>query len=149
MPPKWLLVPPKEKLCPPSEDCAPKKLTGSGLLECISRTKLVFATGIFVIFVDWHRISWHFWHEDLFFLFFLEITCFRPGKVFKFLILAGKSLWISVKTFFWRSPVFGRKSRLNFWFRPKKPSEFLVFTFYQTCQHLKMPNREISYQQIQ
>ena len=28
--------PPKQKLCPPSEDCAPKKLTGLGLLECKS-----------------------------------------------------------------------------------------------------------------
>ena len=30
--------------------------------------------------------------------------------------------------FFWRSPVFGRKNRLNFWFRPENSSEFLVFT---------------------
>ena len=76
---------------PPSEDCAPKKLTGSGLPECKSRPKLVFATGIFVVFVDWHRISWHFWNENL---FFFEITCFRPEKTFEFLISVGKSLWI-------------------------------------------------------
>ena len=91
VPPKWLLVLPKWKLCSPSEDCAPKKLTGSGLLECKSRPKLVFGSGIFVIFVDWHWISWHFWDEAL---FFLKITCFRPEKLFEFLISAGKSLWI-------------------------------------------------------
>ena len=34
--PKSLLVPPKRELCPPSENCAPKKLTGSVLLECKS-----------------------------------------------------------------------------------------------------------------
>ena len=28
--------------------------------------------------------------------------------------------------FFWRSPVFGRKNRLNFRFRPKKPSQFRI-----------------------
>ena len=91
-PPKWLLVPPKRKLCPPpSEDCAPKKLTGSGLLECKSRPKLVFAIAFFVVFVDWHRISWHILDEDL---------------------------------LFGRSPVFGRKDRLNLWFRPENPLEF-------------------------
>ena len=51
-------APPDENCAPPpSEDCAPKKLTGLGLLECKSGPKLVFATGIFVIFVDPHRIS--------------------------------------------------------------------------------------------
>ena len=78
------VLPPNENYAPPSEDCAPKKLTGSGLLECKSRPKLVF-------FVDWHRISWHFWDEELFF-FFLEITHFRPEKPLEFLISAGKSL---------------------------------------------------------
>ena len=41
-------APPERKLCPPSEDCAPKKLTGSGLLKCKSRPKtpkLVFSAG--------------------------------------------------------------------------------------------------------
>ena len=32
-------APPKRTLCPPSENCAPKKFTGSGLLECKSRPK--------------------------------------------------------------------------------------------------------------
>ena len=50
-------APPNENCAPPSEDCAPKKLTGSGLLECKLRPKVVFATRIFVIFVDCHRIS--------------------------------------------------------------------------------------------
>ena len=51
-PPNDCLCPPNENCAPPSEDCAPKKLAGSGLLECKLRLKLVFATSIFVIFVD-------------------------------------------------------------------------------------------------
>ena len=35
-------APPNENCALPSEDCAPKKLTGSGLLDCKSRPKLVF-----------------------------------------------------------------------------------------------------------
>ena len=61
-------VPPQMTACaPPSEDCVPKKLTGSGLLECKSRpktTKLVLIVLEFaskncfiVVFVDSHRIS--------------------------------------------------------------------------------------------
>ena len=60
----------------PSEDCASKKFTGSGLLECKSRPKtrklvlivLEFASKncFFVVFVDSHRISWNFGDEDLF-----------------------------------------------------------------------------------
>ena len=60
----------------PSEDCASKKFTGSGLLECKSRPKtrklvlivLEFASKncFFVAFVDSHRISWNFEDEDLF-----------------------------------------------------------------------------------
>ena len=36
-------APPNKNCDPTSEDCAPKKLTCSGLLECKSRPKLVFA----------------------------------------------------------------------------------------------------------
>ena len=53
-------APPNELLCPPREDCAPKNLTGSGLLEQKSRPEtpeFVFTARIFVIFVDSHRIS--------------------------------------------------------------------------------------------
>ena len=53
-------APPNVNRVPPSEDYAPKKLTGSGLLECKSRPKtpkLVFTGRIFVNFVDSHRIS--------------------------------------------------------------------------------------------
>ena len=60
----------------PSEDCALKKFTGSGLLECKSRPKtrklvlivLEFASKncFFVVFVNSHRISWNFGDEDLF-----------------------------------------------------------------------------------
>ena len=113
--------PPQTKIVPPSEDCALKKLIGSGLLERKSRSKLVF-------FVDWHQILWRFWDENLFFFFgdhlfsagktawicdfgpkipcnfsedlFLEIICIRPEKPLEFTISAGKSLTISVKTFF-------------------------------------------------
>ena len=63
---------------PPSEDCAPKKLTRSGLLECKSRPKtpkmvlivLEFASKncFFVVFVDsryfmkhWGRKPFFFW----------------------------------------------------------------------------------------
>ena len=89
-------APPNENYAPRGEDCALKKLTGSGLLECKSRPKLVFATVIFVLFMDWHRISWHFWDDDLF-LF---------GD---HLFSAGKTAWI---------PDFGRKIPLNLWSSP-------------------------------
>ena len=65
---------------PPSEDCAPKKLTGSRLLECKSRPKIpqlvfiplefVSKNCVFVLFVNSRRISFKFWDEDLFFLVF-------------------------------------------------------------------------------
>ena len=73
-------VPPKRKLCPPSEDSAPKKLTGSGLLECKSRPEtpklvliaLEFASKncFFVVFVDAHRISCYFGEKTFLFLVF-------------------------------------------------------------------------------
>ena len=100
-------APPQMTACaPPSEDCGPKKFTGSGLLECKSRPKLVF-------FVDWHRISWHFWDENLF--------SFFGDHPFS----AGKTAWISdfgrkipckfgENLFFLRSPVFGRKIPCKF-----------------------------------
>ena len=107
-PPKWLLVPP-----PPSEDCATKNLTDSGLLECKSTPKLVF-------FVDWHRISWHFWDEDL----FSEITHFRPEKPLEFLISAEKSLANLEKTFSFLLEItcFRPENFLQIWRRP-----FFVF----------------------
>ena len=71
-------LPPQLSACaPPSKDCAPKKLTGSGLLECKSRPKLVFGTRIFVIFVDLHQIWQNFWDDNL---FFLEGHLFSGGK---------------------------------------------------------------------
>ena len=73
--------PPNECLCPPSEDCAPKKLTGSRLLECKSRPnipKSVFTALEFVskncVFVNLRRISFKFWDEDLFFWSSLQIS---------------------------------------------------------------------------
>ena len=56
--------------------------------------------------------------------FFLEIICFWSEKPLRFSISARKSLRISAKTFFYfyflRSPVFGRKNRLDFRFQPEK-----------------------------
>ena len=64
-PPNDCLCPLQTKIVPPpSEDCAPKKLTGSGLLKCKSRPKtpkLVFTALQFAsknrFFVNSHRIS--------------------------------------------------------------------------------------------
>ena len=95
-------APPNENCALPSENCAAKKLTGSGLLERKSRSKSGF-------FVDWHRIFWRFWDEDL---FFFEITCFWPEKPLEFLA-------ISVKTFF-----FLFLEITCFW--PEKPLEFPI-----------------------
>ena len=74
------------------------------------------ATGVQIeaqigVFLDWHWISWRFWDEGLFFGDHLSS--------------AGKSPAKSMKNFcfFWRSPVFGRKNRLNFRFRPEIPSQ--------------------------
>ena len=121
---------------PPSEDCAPKKLTGSGLLECKSRPKLVF-------FEDWHRISWRFWDKELFFFFFWD-----------HLFSAGKTAWISdfgrkipcnfsEDVFFWRSPVFGQKTAWISDFGRKIPcnfSEDLFFSFLEiTCFRSEKP----------
>ena len=91
-PPNDCLCPPSKNCAPPpSEDCAPKKLTGLGLLECKSRPNWCFL---------WTAIRFH----DVFGIntcFFLEITCFRPKKTLKFPILAGKSLAILVKPYYY------------------------------------------------
>ena len=113
-------APPNENCAPPKRGLCPEEITVSELLECKSRPKLEFASGIFVIFVDWRRISWHFWDEDL---FFLEITCFRPEKVLKFLISAGKSLWIFGLHF-----VHLIQTRINF-SCPRAPLEFTKINF--------------------
>ena len=88
-------APPNENCAPPSEDCAPMKLTGLGLLECKSRPKLVSATGIFVIFVDWRRTTWHFGIKTFF--FWRSPVFGRKNR---------KTVWISD---------FSRKTPLNFW----------------------------------
>ena len=104
-------APPNKNCAPPSEDCASKKFTGSGLLECKSRPRLVFF---------WTDIGFHnafgmkafFWRSPV---FGRKI----PRKI-------GEELLF----FFWRSPVFGQKDRLNFRFRPENPFESLVFTLF-------------------
>ena len=69
--------------------------------------------------------------------YFLEITWFRPEKPFEYLISAGKTFWISVKTFFcWRSPAFGPKKTLNFWFRRKNRLNFGGDLFFFFGDHL-------------
>ena len=40
------------------------------------------------------------------------------------------TFWDEDLFFFWRSPVFGRKNRLNSRFRPENPFESLVFTLF-------------------
>ena len=111
---------PQTKIVPPKRGLCPKEINRLRATGMQIEAQLVFASGIFVIFVDWHWISWYFWDEDLFFgdhlysagknvwisdfcrkplrisvkTFFLEITCFRPEKTFEFLISVGKSLWI-------------------------------------------------------
>ena len=68
-----------------------------------------------------------------------EIGC-RSCEV-DVVILAEKSVSISVKTFFffffWRPPVFGqRKRRLNFWFWPKSLTQFRWRFFFFFGDHL-------------
>ena len=98
---------------PPSEDCAPKKLTGSRLLECKSRPKipqLVFITlefvsknCVFVIFVNLRRISFKFWDEDLFFWSSLQISS-KIARILRrqpeFVKILGRRPFL----FFWSSP---------------------------------------------
>ena len=48
----------------------------------------------------------------------------RPEKAFEYPLPAEKSVSISVKTFFFRSPVFGLKKRLNFRVFREIPSQF-------------------------
>ena len=102
-------APPNENCAPPSEDCAPKELTKSALLECKSRPKLVF-------FVDWQRISWRFWDEDLF--FFWRSPVFGGKNCLKLRLRAENSLQFQWRPFFWRSPFSGRKIPLKLCFSP-------------------------------
>ena len=85
VPPKWLLLPPKRKLSPPSEDCAPKKLTGLGLLE-ITRFRSEKTFEVLISAGKSLRISVK--------TFFFGDHLSSDGKTFQFLIAAGKSLWI-------------------------------------------------------
>ena len=106
--PQMTACAPQTKIVPPpSEDCAPKKLTGSGLLECKSWAKLFFFCGLtpdYMTFLGWRP-------------FILEITCFRPEKPLEFPISAEKYLRKSVKTFFFFEITC---------FRPEKPLEFPI-----------------------
>ena len=99
---------------PPREDCAPRKLTGSRLLECKSRPKipkLVFTAPdfvsencTFVIFVNLRRISFKFWDEDLF-LFGLHFRFREKSQEFWD---DNQNLWKfwdeDLFFFFWSSP---------------------------------------------
>ena len=54
-----------------------------------------------------------------------------PPQTSELAKLDEKSVSISVKTFFfWRTPDFGRKKPLNFWFRPKNHSQFQWRPFF-------------------
>ena len=84
--PKSLLVPPQTKVVSlqARTACAPKKLIGSGILECklrpetckivLNALEFVSKNYFVVIFVcahiDFHETSRSFWDEDLFFLVF-------------------------------------------------------------------------------
>ena len=57
-------------------------------------------------------LNFRFWPQND--IFFLETTCFWAEKAFEFPILAEKLVSISVKIFFLRPLIFGRKKRLNF-----------------------------------
>ena len=52
------------------------------------------------------------------------VAVLRTEEFLKFENSAEKSVLISVKTFFCRSPVFGRKEPFNLRFRPNNPSQF-------------------------
>ena len=127
-PPNECLCPPIRKLCPPKRGLCPEEINRIGAAGVQIEAEIGVWTRIFVIFMDLHRILQNFGDEDLFF-YFLEVTYFRAEKSFEFLISAEKSLWISVKTFFFsRSPIFGRKNRSNFWLRLKNP----LFLFWRS-----------------
>ena len=114
---------------PPSEDCAPKKLTGSRLLECKSRPKIpkpvftalefVSKNCVFVIFVNLRRISFKFWDEDLFFLVFTSDFVENRKNFETTTRICGN---FGTKTFF---SFFGLHlfrlihTRINFWCPPK------------------------------
>ena len=89
------------------------------------------------------RLNFWFWPENLSEFQWTPFYFFRDD-----LFSAEKSDWISDfgqkiylnfnehPFFFWRWPVFGRKKRLNFWFRPENLSEFQWTPFFfseMTC----------------
>ena len=71
---------------------------------------------------NWKKNRPEFWRRPFFFFFFFG----------DHLILGEKNVWILDfgRIFFWRSPDFGRKKRLNFGFRPKNHSEFWRRPFF-------------------
>ena len=119
-PPKWQLVPPKRKLCPPQARTVPRKNNSLGATGVQIETQIGVCqryfhnfcglTPDFMTFLGWRP-------------FFLEITCFRPEKVLKFLISAGKSLWI-----FGLHLVHLIQTRINF-SCPRAPLEFTKINF--------------------
>ena len=123
-PQKRKLCPPKRKLCPPKRGLCPEEINRLGA----PRVQIEAQIGVC------HRYFRNFCGLTPDFMTFLgsrplffEITCFRSEKPLELPILAGKSLTISVKTFssfFWRSPVFGRKNRLNSRVWPENPLQF-------------------------
>ena len=100
-PPTDCLCPPKRKSCTPKRGLCPEEINRLGALERKSRPKLVF---------------------------FVDLKLEKPLEI---PISAGKSLEISVKTFFF---FFGGhlfsagKKHLNFRFRPENPFEFSHYT---------------------
>ena len=118
--PQTKIVPPKRGLCPKEIN----RLGTTGLqieaqIGVCHRNFCNFCglTPDFVTFLEWRP-------------FFLEITCFRPEKPFEFLILAGKSLRVSLKTFFLEITCFRPEKTFGFLISAENPSEFLVFTLF-------------------
>ena len=145
-PPTGCLWPPNENCSPPKRGLCPEKINRLGASGAQIEAQINVFCGLtpdFVTFLGWRPF---FFFEICFRLenssedlFFFEITFFRPEKPLEILISAGKSLEISVKTFFiylffWRSPAFGRKNRLEFRFRPENHEEnslkFFLLTFF-------------------
>ena len=117
-------VPPKRKLCFPNRGLRPKEINRLGASGAQIEVQISVFCGLTLDFVT-------FLGRRPFFFIFLEIICFWSEKPLEFLISVGKTLAISMKTFFfWRSPGFGRKNRLNFRFWPENPFYFLLLALF-------------------
>ena len=91
VPPQTTACAPQRKIVLPKRGLWPEENNRLGATGVQIEAQIGVCHSYFRAFCGWHRISWHFWDEDL---FLGGITCFRPEKPLVFAILAGKSLWI-------------------------------------------------------